>query len=81
MLSLSKNSNKIKTSKPTPKLRTNNISSKEEFFNIADFVLNFNRKQVCNLTLDELLDKIGNEGIDSLSEVEKQKLDEYSKTI
>jgi hypothetical protein len=27
------------------------------------------------------LDKIGNEGIESLSELEKKKLDEYSKSL
>jgi hypothetical protein len=60
--------------KPTqPKLRTNDIRS--------GIILNIKRPEVCNLTLDELLDKIGNEGIESLSELEKKKLDEYSKSL
>jgi len=33
------------------------------------------------MTLDEILDKIGKKGLGSLSELEKQKLDEYSKSI
>jgi hypothetical protein len=33
------------------------------------------------MTLDELLDKIGSEGMESLSEMERKKLDEYSKSL
>jgi hypothetical protein len=33
---------------------------------------------VCNLTIDEILDKITESGIDSLTTLEKNKLDEYS---
>lgn len=72
---------KTKTKKETPKLRTKGIRTNEYFFDISDLILNFKRKEVCNMTLDELLDKISNEGIDSLSEVEKQKLEEYSKSL
>jgi hypothetical protein len=43
--------------------------------------MNFKKNEVCNMTLDELLDKIGSEGMDSLSELEKQKLEEYSKSL
>lgn len=68
--------------KPTqPKLRTNDIRSGETFMDIADIIFNFKRPEVCNLTLDELLDKIGKEGMNSLSDIEKQKLDEYSKSL
>lgn len=31
------------------------------------------------LTIDELLDKVSKQGIDSLTKAEKQKLDDYSK--
>ena len=48
---------------------------------LADFFMNFKRAEVCNMSLDELLDKIGKEGMSSLSELEKQKLDEYSKSL
>lgn len=41
----------------------------------------FLKNQVCDLTLDEILDKISQNGIDSLSRAEKDKLDEYSKQI
>jgi hypothetical protein len=39
----------------------------------------FHLNNVCNLTLDEILDKIVDQGMDSLTRVEKDKLDEYSK--
>jgi len=48
---------------------------------IADLILNFKKPNVCNLTLDELLDKISSDGMGSLSDVEKQKLEEYSKSL
>ncbi len=73
---------KPKKHKPTPpKLRTNDLKGDETFMDLADIILNFKRKDVCNLTLDELLDKISEQGIDSLSEIEKQKLEEYSKSL
>jgi hypothetical protein len=33
------------------------------------------------MTLDELLDKISDQGMNSLSELEKEKLYEYSKSL
>ena len=73
---------KPKKHKPTPpKLRTNDLKGEETFMDLADLILNFKRKDVCNLTLDELLDKISEQGIESLSETEKQKLEEYSKSL
>jgi hypothetical protein len=42
-------------------------------------VANLIKKQVEPLTLDQILDKILEEGIDNLTDNEKQKLDEYSK--
>lgn len=38
-----------------------------------------NKEVICDMTLDELLDKIVDHGFESLSEVEKKKLEEYSK--
>jgi hypothetical protein len=68
--------------KPTqPKLRTKGLDKENTFMDMADIIFNFKRPEVCNLTLDELLDKIGKEGMNSLSEIEKQKLDEYSKSL
>ena len=64
-----------------PGLRTNNIRGGEKIFDLADIILNFQRPEVCNLSLDELLDKMVDQGIDSLTEVEKKKLEEYSKSI
>jgi hypothetical protein len=80
LLSLRKTTKK-KTPLSPPKLRTNDIKGGEPFFDIADLILNFKRPEVCNLTLDELLDKMVDEGKDSLTELEKQKLDEYSKSL
>lgn len=75
----------LKGSKPKkqtpPKLRTKNLGNTEPFFDIADWVMNFKRPEVCDMTLDELLDKIGQEGLSSLSELERQKLEEYSKSL
>ena len=80
LLSL-KNKPKDKLKPVTPKLRTNDIRGGENFMDIADIILGIKRPEICDLTLDELLDKIGNEGIESLSELEKKKLDEYSKSL
>ena len=67
---------------PTPpKLRTKNLGNNETFMDLADIIFNLKRPDVCNLTIDELLDKIGNQGMESLTELEKQKLDEYSKSL
>ena len=80
LLSLRKTTKKTTPVAP-PKLRTNNIKDGEPFFDIADLILNFKRPEVCNLTLDELLDKMVDQGTNSLTELEKQKLDEYSKSL
>lgn len=80
LLSLRKTTKK-KTPVIPPRLRTNDIQGGEPFFDLADLILNFKRQEVCNLTLDELLDKIVDQGKDSLTELEKQKLDEYSKSL
>lgn len=82
LLSLRKT--KTKKHKPTPpKINYEFIPKKdgESFMDIADLILNFKRKEVCNMTLDELLDKISQEGMESLSDLEKQKLEEYSKSL
>ena len=80
LLSL-KNKPKDKLKPVTPKLRTNNIRGGENFMDIADIILGIKRPEICNLTLDELLDKMVDQGVDSLTEVEKQKLEEYSKSL
>jgi hypothetical protein len=80
LLSL-KNKPKDKLKPVTPKLRTKDLKGDEPFMDLADIIMNFKRKEVCNMTLDELLDKIIIEGMESLSELEKQKLDEYSKSL
>jgi len=42
-------------------------------------VVDKQKEDVCNMSLDELLDKINDGGMDSLTSVEKLKLEEYSK--
>ena len=81
LLSLKKS--KIKKTPPVfePKRKFINFDTGKEFHDIADFILNLKRPEVCNLTLDELLDKMVDEGIESLSEIERKKLEEYSKSI
>ena len=53
----------------------------EEFDRMAETFMGLLPKKKCDLTIDELLDKISDKGINSLTEEEKNKLDEYSKTI
>ena len=69
--------------KPTPPKIKYDFKPNDEnsFMDIADLLLQIKRPEVCNMTLDELLDKIGQQGMDSLSEIEKQKLQEYSKSL
>ena len=63
----------LKNTTPKPKqkkLRIPKIDPNKNpngFFDIADFILNIKKNEVCNMTLDELLDKISQEGMDSLS--------------
>jgi hypothetical protein len=80
LLSLRKTTKK-KTPVAPPRLRTNDIKEGETFMDIADLIFNLKRQEVCNMTLDELLDKIIDQGTDSLTDLEKQKLDEYSKSL
>jgi hypothetical protein len=46
-----------------------------------NFVVNFKENNQCDLTIDEILDKINDCGIESLSKSEKTKLEIYSKSI
>ena len=77
----------LKNTTPKPKqkkLRIPKINpnrNDDGFFDISNFIMNFKKTEVCSMTLDELLDKISQEGMDSLSELEKQKLEEYSKSL
>jgi hypothetical protein len=77
---------KSKTKKTPPVVEPRNpkfinFDTGKEFMDIADLILNIKRPEVCNLTLDELLDKMVDQGIESLSEIERSKLEEYSKSI
>ena len=75
--------------KPKTENRVKKVLSPENFtFDVKKFmeehntrVEEFLKNQVCDLTLDEILDKISQNGIDSLTRAEKDKLDEYSKQI
>jgi hypothetical protein len=71
-----------KKRKPTPpRLRTKDLNGEDTFMDLSDLFLHFKKPNVCNLTLDELLDKISEQGMESLSEIEKEKLEEYSKSL
>lgn len=81
---MSLRSTKPKKHKPTPPKINFEFKPNEgskDFMDIADILINLKRKEVCNLSLDELLDKISDKGMESLSEIEKQKLEEYSKSF
>jgi hypothetical protein len=80
LLSL-KNKPKNKLKPVTPKLRTKGLDKENTFTDWADIIFNFKRPEICDLTLDELLDKMVDQGVDSLTKVEKQKLEEYSKSL
>ena len=74
-----KNTNKKKQT-PPKKIEFNlELEGGEEFSRMTDTIMKFLPKKECDLTMDELLDKISSQGIDSLSKEEKSKLDEYSK--
>ena len=73
------NTNKKKQT-PPKKIEFNlELEGGEEFSRMADTIMKFLPKKECELTMDELLDKISSQGMDSLTEEEKCKLDEYSK--
>jgi hypothetical protein len=74
-----KNTTPKKHKPAAPKLRTNDLKGDEPFMDLADIIMNFKRKEVCNMTLDELLDKISKVGYDSLTGEEKKALDNLSK--
>ena len=74
-----KNTNKKKQTQPKKFEFDKHLGGGEDFARIAEKIMTFLPKKECNLTMDELLDKIGEKGMDSLSEEEKSKLDEYSK--
>jgi hypothetical protein len=79
LLSLKKKTKKELNGKDR-KLKTEDIKNRN-FMDWEDIILGLKRPEVCNLTLDELLDKMVDQGMDSLSELEKKKLEEYSKSI
>jgi len=74
---------------PRKKNRLKNIFERsQDSFDIKKFmeehnarVLDFLNNTVCNLTIDEILDKIKEQGINSLTNEEKDKLDKYSREI
>ena len=68
-----------KTRKQKPKQKKEFNFFDNDPFDFLNLIKNFN--ECCNLTLDELLDKIIDSGLASLTKLEKQKLDEYSKSI
>jgi hypothetical protein len=51
----------------------------ESLNRVFDLLFKTPKKAERVLSLDDILDKINENGIDSLTQIEKQKLDEYSK--
>lgn len=76
-----KNTNKKKQTSPKKFDFNKHIGGGEEFSRMAETIMTFLPKKECVLTMDELLDKISSQGIDSLTQEEKLKLDEYSKNF
>jgi hypothetical protein len=76
-----RNTNKKKQTPPKSFEFKMDFGSNEEFARMSETIMGLVPKKRCDLTLDELLDKINDQGINSLTEEEKNKLDEYSKTI
>ena len=76
-----RNTNKRKQAPPRSFEFKMDFGSNEEFARMSETIMGLVPKKRCDLTLDELLDKINDQGINSLTEEEKNKLDEYSKTI
>lgn len=71
------------TKKQTPKKFEFKTPQNEEkgFAKIAQAIWGVQLPEVCTMSLDELLDKVSEQGLESLTKEEKQKLDEYSKSI
>jgi hypothetical protein len=80
LLSLKKTTKK-KVNPVSSKIDRQNIGGGQDFYNLAELILNLKKSEVCDLTLDELLDKMVDKGVNSLTDLEKQKLDEYSKSL
>ena len=73
-----KRGRKPKTTNQIPKIGFDVAAFLDEHRKKVD---EFLKNNVCDLTLDEILDKIIAQGIDSLTRAEKDKLDEYSKQV
>jgi hypothetical protein len=81
---LSEKKTKLTKNKPKPpRINYEFKASKYDnsFMDLSDILINLKKPHICNMTLDELLDKISFQGIESLTEIEKQKLVEYSNLI
>jgi len=78
LLSLRKT--RAKKNKPAPPRKFDfNNKDFEPFKELRDLFKSFKKPEVCDLSLDELLDKISEFGMESLTELERKKLDDYSK--
>lgn len=81
LLSLKKTKPKNKPTPPRINYEFKASKDGENFMDIADIIMNLKKPKVCTMTLDELLDKIILGGMESLTQIEKEKLEEYSKSI
>ena len=70
-----RNTNKKKQTPPKTFEFRMDLGGGEDFARMAESIMHLLPKKGCNLTMDELLDKIGEKGMDSLSEEEKNALE------
>jgi hypothetical protein len=84
LMTLKKTSPKNNNIEDTNQLKES-FNKRRKFVNpfeqYTEIINHFKQPLTCNMTLDELLDKIIEKGMNSLTDLEKQKLEEYSKTI
>ena len=65
----------------TSSFNTDNLLSEDDMEKMFENIMNeVDRREEFKPTIDDILDKIKDKGIDSLTNTEKQILDEYSKT-
>ena len=62
-----------------PKIELNEEEFIKNYLSSVDYKKK--NEDICTLTVDEILDKITDNGINSLTKSEKNKLDEYSKNV
>ena len=82
LMDLYPNKKKRKTKKGIFELPKIDLNEEEFIKNYLSSIDNIKKNEdICTLSVDEILDKILDEGIESLTQSEKNKLDEHSKNV